>query len=190
MKVLAILGSPRKNKNTDIILQEMIKGIHSCANEIIKYELNNKSISPCTSCYKCSINGKCVIKDDMDNLYNDFNTSDVIIIASPLYFNSVSAQTKTMIDRCQAFWSSKYLLKKSSIDRSKSRKGIFICTAGSKINESGFIGAEMVIDLFFKSINANYDKKLLVSDTDNNSVLKRKYVLEEAYNIGKKICES
>ncbi|MDK2918243.1 MAG: hypothetical protein PWQ37_976 [Candidatus Petromonas sp.] len=188
MKVLAILGSPRVNKNTDILLNEVIKGIRKCTNDITKYELKKIRINPCIACYKCGDTGKCTLDDDMQKLYKEFDNSDVIIVASPLYFNSVSSLTKIMIDRCQAFWSSKYILNNSSIDRCKERKGIFICTAGAKQNDDGFVGALVVMDLFFRSINADYYKNLLVDNTDKIFVQERKDVLRKAYEIGESLC--
>ncbi len=190
MKVLAILGSPRTKKNTDILLDEVIKGTEVCTSNIKKIELSKLSINPCTACYYCGDTGKCVFNDDMSNLYKEFNKSDIIIVASPLYFNSVTSITKTMIDRCQALYASKYILKKSAIDRHKKRKGIFICSAGSKVSGNGFIGAEMVMELFFKSINAEYSKNLYVDNTDEAFVTERKDILIKALNLGKELCEN
>ncbi len=189
MKVLAILGSPRNNGNTNILLEETLKGIKNCTLDVTKYELNKLNVKNCMSCYKCGQKGICVFNDDMEKLYWEFDKSDIIIVASPLYFNSVSSLTKTMIDRCQALWTSKYILDKSAIDRNKKRKGIFICTAGSKQSTNGFIGAEVVMELFFKSINAEYYANLFVDNTDEENVSSKDDILDKAFNLGKSLCK-
>ncbi len=189
LKVLALLGSPRINKNTDILLEEVLKGIRECTSEINKYELVKLKINHCVGCYKCGEIGHCIYNDDMNKLFREFDEADVVILATPLYFNSVSSISKTMIDRCHALWASKYIYKKPLIDRYKKRKGIFICTGGAKQEDNGFIGALAVADLFFKSVNTELSKQLLVDDTDSFSMSERNDILKKAYDIGKDICK-
>ncbi|MBF8983542.1 flavodoxin family protein [Lutibacter sp. B2] len=189
LKALAILGSPRKNKNTDILLNKAIEGLIENEVQVEKIELRNEKIDHCIGCDACAKTGICFIKDDMSKLYSKFDEADIVIIATPLYFNSVSSITKTMIDRCQAFWASKYVLNKSSIDRNKRRRGLFICTAGSELKRDGFIGAEVVIDLFFRAINTQNSERLLVDQTDKIMVKDRQDILNEAYEIGKKLSD-
>ena len=189
MKVLALLGSPRINKNTDVLLNEVIRGIKPCSTEIKKYELLKLNIKPCIGCYKCGEVGHCIYNDDMKMLFKEFDVADVVILATPLYFNSVSSISKLMIDRCHALWASKYIYKKSIIDRYKDRKGVFICTAGAKQDENGFVGAEVVADLFFRSVNTQLCKKLLIDDTDSMLMTERSDILREAYDIGKELCK-
>ncbi|MFZ5965878.1 MAG: flavodoxin family protein [Bacillota bacterium] len=184
MKALMIMGSPRRKMNSDILLDRVIEGLAIHGAEVEKIYVKDLKIHPCTACDYCGRTGQCCFQDDMLKLYTAFDKADIIVIASPLYFNSVSSQIKTMIDRCQMFWSSKYTLGKSSIEREKKRKGAFICTAGSKQKDHGFIGAEVVMDLFFKSINTDYQYRLFVDDTDNNFVNARAEIMEKAYRIG------
>lgn len=188
MKVLALLGSPRINKNTDILLEEVIKGLRECNAEIKKYQLSRLKINPCMGCYKCGDKGYCIYDDDMKKLYKEFDGADIIILASPLYFNSVSSISKLMIDRCHALWASRFILKKPMIDTNKKRTGLLICTAGAKQKENGFIGAVKVADLFFKAASTSFTEQLLMDDTDNISVAVRENFLQKAYNIGIELC--
>jgi len=190
MKALVILGSPRVKMNTDILLEEVIKGLKSQNVEVEKIELGRLKFEPCISCNICGKTGHCYKKDDMTAIYDKFNTSDIIVIGSPMYFNSVTAITKTMIDRCQSFWSSKYILNQSSIDKSKKRKGMFVCVGGAKQSEEGFIGATVVMDLFFKAINTEYIYNMLVDNTDEVFVGDSKEILENAYKIGVNLAEN
>lgn len=189
MKALVILGSPRVNMNTDILLQQVIKGLSSQNVEIEKIELGKLEFDPCISCNACGKTGSCYKKDDLTDVYDKFNNSDIIVIGSPMYFNSVTAITKAMIDRCQAFWSSKYVFNKSSIDKNKRRKGLFVCVGGAKQAEKGFIGATLVMDLFFKAINTEYAYNILVDNTDEVFVGDCDELLEKAYEMGRKLVE-
>lgn len=189
MRVLALLGSPRIHKNTAILLEEVIKGLKECSSEIKKYDLVRLKINTCIGCYKCGDNGYCIYDDDMKKLYREFDEADIIILASPLYFNSVSSISKLMIDRCHALWASRFILKQPMIDIKKKRTGLLICTAGAKQKEDGFIGAIKVADLFFKATSTKFDKQLLVDDTDKISVANRSNILDKAYNIGRELCK-
>jgi len=187
MKALVILGSPRIKMNTDVLLEEVIKGLESQNVEVEKIELGRLKFDPCVSCNVCGKTGYCYKKDDMTDIYDKFNHSDIIVIGSPMYFNSVTAITKIMIDRCQSFWSSKYILNQSSIDKSKKRKGLFVCVGGAKQSKQGFIGATVVMDLFFKAINTEYMYNMLVDNTDEVFTGDSKELLKEAYEMGIKL---
>ncbi|WP_026894030.1 flavodoxin family protein [Clostridiisalibacter paucivorans] len=189
-KVLAIMGSPRTMKNTDYLLDYVLSIMESNHINIKKVNLKDLKISPCTACGYCETKGSCIIEDDMISLYDDFNNSDVIIVASPLYFNSVSSLTKIMIDRCQVFWSSKYILKESSIDRSKSRIGMFISVGGAPYRKDQFLGSTMVMDLFFKAINTDYKYNFLLSNTDKIWVGKRQEQLSYLKDMTKEMLKA
>ena len=99
MKVLAISGSPRKGGNSDILTDEVLRGASESGAETEKIYLQDLSISPCRACYGCRESGKCVQKDDGDYILEKLIEADTIILSSPVYFYSISAQMKTMIDR-------------------------------------------------------------------------------------------
>lgn len=106
MKILALLGSPRKKGNTSILLDQYLKGIKEANKniEITKIYLHEKNIRNCTSCNFChNIDiGQCFIKDDMQELYIKFKEADMIIFATPIYWWNISAQLKSFIDRIYA----------------------------------------------------------------------------------------
>ena len=104
-KVISIMGSPRKNKNTDMLLDTFTNGVLENEYSVKKVYLREKKISPCVACGYCEKTGECIIKDDMNEIYTLFDEGDIFVIASPLYFNTVSSLTKIMIDRCQKYFS-------------------------------------------------------------------------------------
>ena len=102
MKVLAISSSTRKGGNSDVLCDEFLKGAAEKGHQVAKIRLAEKQIAPCLACYGCSETHVCVRKDDMAEVLAALTGADVIVLASPVYFYSVCAQMKTMIDRCLA----------------------------------------------------------------------------------------
>ncbi len=106
MKIVVFRGSPRRGGNTDVLLEETLRAAGN-GNEVVLFTLNDMNIRPCQNCGGCNETGICVLTDDMDDIYPAIREADRIIVASPIFFFGLSAQTKIMIDRCQAFWSSR-----------------------------------------------------------------------------------
>ncbi len=100
MKVLIISSSPRKEGNSDVLCERFAKGAAEAGYEVEKITLRDKRIAPCSACYACMETHSCMIKDDMADIFPKLVETDVIVLASPVYFYSVSAQMKAMIDRC------------------------------------------------------------------------------------------
>lgn len=115
MKVLGIFGSPRRGGNTDILLEEALKGVEKERGEVERLHLTDFTITPCKECHGCDETGQCVIRDDMQKIYPKLLEADVIILASPIFFYGITAWAKALVDRCQAFWARKYLLKEPSL---------------------------------------------------------------------------
>ena len=96
-KVLILSGSPRKGGNSDLLCDEFMKGAAEAGNEVEKIRVAAKKISPCLGCYYCAANGgKCVHNDDMAEILRKMIEADVIVLASPVYFYSVSALVRQM----------------------------------------------------------------------------------------------
>lgn len=100
MKLLGIIGSPRgKNSNTLVLLESALKSAEDAGAETELIDITKLRINYCLVCDKCYKTGRCPVKDDFNAVYDKFLAADGIILASPVYFNSVSAQLKTFIDR-------------------------------------------------------------------------------------------
>ncbi|MEE9200220.1 MAG: flavodoxin family protein, partial [Candidatus Brocadiales bacterium] len=111
-KLLAIAGSPRRGGNSELLLDEAIKAARDIGLETEKLVVDELGIAPCTSCGSCWETGNCVIEDKMQEVYKKLLDADYVVVASPLYFLGVSAQLKALIDRCQALWARRFILKK------------------------------------------------------------------------------
>lgn len=102
-KVLILSGSPRKGGNSDLLCDEFLRGAMESGNEVTKIRVCEKKISPCLGCYACT-KGVCIQKDDMAEILQAIIDTDVIVLASPVYFYSMNAQLKALIDRTVARW--------------------------------------------------------------------------------------
>lgn len=104
MKILAISGSPRKGGNTDIMVETFAEAVKKNGHECQIVYLSEKHPKPCLACNACRSkpDGQCIQKDDMQEIYEMMRQSEMIVLASPLYYFTVSAQLKTLIDRFYA----------------------------------------------------------------------------------------
>ncbi|SCZ10468.1 flavodoxin family protein [Alkaliphilus peptidifermentans] len=191
LKILAIMGSPRKGKNNEVLLDNMLQGIQDVSQliEIEKIYAADVGAVPCSACDACTKRLGCIKNDSINDIFEKYNSADIIILTSPIYFNSISAQLKALIDRNQAIWSSKYALKKSLINRDKKRFGYVICTAGAVDQPFGLSAVVPIMDLFFKSINTEYIGNLFVTNLDEVPVYLNEEKLKEARTAGKKLME-
>lgn len=99
MKVLGIVGSPRKGGNTEIMVEEALAAAREDGAETDIFLLYDKTIAGCDGCHSCFETGKCRINDDMQSLYTKMEEADAILFGSPVYFHYVTAQAKAVIDR-------------------------------------------------------------------------------------------
>jgi multimeric flavodoxin WrbA len=99
MRVLGIVGSPRKNGNTEILMQEVLKVAREAGCETELFLMSQKQVAPCDACGTCFEVGSCVVQDDMQELYAMMERAQAIVFGSPVYFGSVSAQMKAAMDR-------------------------------------------------------------------------------------------
>ncbi len=103
-KVLIISASPRKNGNSDLLCDEFAKGASEAGHEVDKIRLAEKKIGFCTGCYACRKLNRCVQNDDANDLVEKMLSADVIVLATPVYFFSMDAQLKALIDRTVSRW--------------------------------------------------------------------------------------
>jgi multimeric flavodoxin WrbA len=186
MKVVVFRGSPRREGNTDILLGEALKAL-SGGNEVVVFTLNDMNIRPCQNCGGCDDTGRCVLSDDMDYVYTAIREADRIIVASPIFFFGLSAQAKIMVDRCQAFWCEKYLLKKTLPSGTYGRKGLLLLVGGMK-KETGIQCAGATATAFFRTISVPEHETLSYLSIDSKgAILNSPSALKDAYEAGIKL---
>lgn len=185
MKIAVFHGSPRIDGNTDILLRETLRAVEGPDNETEVFRLNFMNIKPCQDCGGCETTGACIIIDDMNAIYRAIREADRIILASPVFFFALSAQAKLMIDRCQAFWCEKYLLKKPIAAGPQGRKGLLLVVGGMK-KEIGIQCAEATATAFFRSISVPEHRTLSFLGIDaKGAILEHPDALKGAFEAGK-----
>lgn len=187
MIVLGIMGSPRIRGNTDLLLDEALKGVQSKGVEVEKIVVDKLKIAPCREYYGCIKDGYCVIRDDMDAIYSKLLEANGIIVASPIFFYGLTSQVKTLIDRCQALWARKYILKQRLPN--SNRRGAFI-GVGATRGEKLFDGSILTVKYFFQSIGVKYIDELLVRGVDKRGEIEEHpTALSDAFELGRKLAQ-
>lgn len=103
-KVLILSGSPRKSGNSDLLCDEFMRGAVEAGHEVEKIRVQEKTVACCVACYECRDSGVCAIEDDMAEIMQKMIDCDVMVLASPVYFYSIDAQLKAVIDRSVCRW--------------------------------------------------------------------------------------
>ena len=189
MRVLGIAGSPRRGGNTDLLLAEVMKGAASKGAEVKTIVLNELEITPCQHCDACFAAGECRIKDDMQKVYDELEQADRIVLASPVQFMGVSAQAKAMIDRCQALWARKYILKLPPLGDKRGRKGLFISVGGMKLANL-FEPSLATVKSWFKVLDIAYGGELVFPGVDEKGAIKNHPdALKQAFLAGQRLVE-
>ncbi|MGB3223201.1 MAG: flavodoxin family protein [Desulforhopalus sp.] len=190
VKITAIYGSPRKDGNSAGLLKQAVAGARQEGAEVEEIYLRDHKISPCLEIYGCSKTGECVIRDDFQDILAKIEAGTGIMLASPIFFYSVSAHTKTFMDRCQSLWVRKYWLEEQPVGKTpEKRKGLFIsvgATSGKKL----FEGAILTVKYFFDVLDAGLWKTVLCRDVDcKGEIEKRPDCLDEAFEAGKQLAK-
>ena len=171
MHCLLFLGSPRKKGNTETLAAVVAGVLEKNGAHVERVRLCELALAPCIACGACRQNGRCIIDDDMQNLYLKIDEADTIIIASPIYFYGVTAQTKAFIDRTQALWSRKYLLKKRMVATGdKPRRGYFLSVAATG-GKKCFDGATLTVRYCFDAMDISWGGSLVVPDLDHRGAM-------------------
>jgi multimeric flavodoxin WrbA len=189
VRVLGIAGSPRRDGNTDLLLREVMRGVASRGGEIKTLFLRDLNIAPCEHCDVCLETGRCKIMDDMQMVYEEVSRADRLVLASPLHFLGLSAQTKTMVDRFQALWAQKYRICKPALAKKRTRKGLFV-SVGARKTSNLFAPALATVKALFAVLDIKYAGDLLFEGVDEKgAILNNLVAMGQAFIAGQQIIE-
>ena len=192
-RIAAIYGSPRRGGNTDLLLNRFIDGIAECSifkdgtlrPRVDRIIVSGLGISPCRECRHCSMDGNCIIKDKMQDIYPIIIESNLILVASPVFFTTVYGYLKSFIDRFQRFWALKYELKRKIIS-AENKKGMLFSCAGSK-QENIFDCTKKVMRSFFDVLYTDYYDDFCYNNIDfKGDISKNHEILKEVYEYARK----
>ncbi len=171
-----MVGSPRKEGNTDLLVDKILEGANHSGASTTKIYLYDQTILPCADCKKCLKQLKCSENDGMQSIYNELDKSDVIIFGTPLYWNSMSAKMKLLIDRLRPYTVNNKL---------KGKKAVLVIPS-----DEGHKACKDLIKLFndiFDRLGLRLVEILCVKAHDKGEVLNQPKSLEKAYMIGKSL---
>jgi len=189
VKVLGIAGSPRRGGNTDILLEEALRGAAGRGAEVETVVLNDLDIAPCQHCDACFKKGVCRIKDDMQMVYGKLEEADGVVLSFPVQFLGPPAPVKAMIDRGQALWARKYLLKIPPLGDERHRKGLLLCVGGMKLPHL-FDPSLMIVKAWFRVLDIEYAGELTFRNVDEKgAITKHPDALAQAFAAGQKLAE-
>jgi multimeric flavodoxin WrbA len=189
-QILAIYGSPRRKGNTATLLRHAVRGAVDAGAQVDEIVLRDLKISPCLEIYACKKEGRCAIKDDFHQVVERILSVKGIILASPVFFYTVSAHTKILMDRCQSLWVKKYWIDKVPFGQwTPKRKGLFISVGATK-GKKLFDGVLLTVKYFFDVLDTELYRSLLYRRLEfEDDVLKHPEYLEEAYEAGKALAD-
>ncbi|NMA92291.1 MAG: flavodoxin family protein [Firmicutes bacterium] len=184
-KVLAVVGSPRPGGNSDLLTGSFLTGARERGVESVEIiYLNQLNLRPCQGCDGCATDGICIIADDMQEIYRQVQTASGVLLASPIYFEGLSAQAKIFIDRFQCWWQAKYRLHKPFIPADGQRPA-FLITVGAREDKECFESIKAVTRTFFLIINYRLTGSLYFGGFDRRgSVKEEQWALQKAYRAG------
>jgi len=189
--IVAIYGSPRRKGNSAALLKRAVAGAREAGAEVDEIVLRDFKISPCLEIYGCKKNGECAIKDDFQQIRDRILACRGMMIATPIFFYTVSAHVKLLMDRCQSLWVKKNWIDKNPATQKKlTRKGLVIgvgATKGKKL----FDGMLLSMKYFFEVLDMELWGSLLFRGLDfEGDVEKHPDSLEQAFKRGQDFGET
>jgi len=155
--VLGISGSPRKNGNSETLLDWTLEAATEEGARVEKIRVCDLKFQPCLECGACNTTGVCIQNDDMQQVFPRFLSADSIVIATPMFFMNMPAHLKGFIDRFQCLWSKKYLLKQPLREDKKPHIGYTLAIGGTK-GASLFNGLNLLLKCFFPIVDVEFNE--------------------------------
>jgi multimeric flavodoxin WrbA len=184
-QILGIVGSPRRNGNTEILIDEVLRGAEEAGASVEKVILTRLKISPCTGCDECQEEGKCIFRDDMESLFTKMGKSSVWVLGTPVYWWGPTAQFKAFLDR----WYAK-IFRSEDAALFRGKRVILVIPMGDTDAKT----ARHTVGMFQDALNyvraEIYATVLATNVNDRGEVREQADLLTEAYQIGLKALEA
>lgn len=186
LRVIGVLGSPRRHGNTEIVLDNFLKGAEEAGGIIEKIVLSKISYSSCKGCNACHKTGECILDDDIQQIFRRLLDADCIVISSPIYTMGITPELKAFIDRAHYLWVRHLKLGTDPLppDKKLLHRGYFISTAGMD-REDVFDTAFPMLRAFFNIFGFSYCADILAKDLDGyGGINGNPRILRFAYEAG------
>ncbi len=180
MKVIAVVGSPRKDGNVGTLVNEVLSAAVENGNQVERYDLNQMDIRGCQACMYCKTHDRCRLDDDMSRLMEAMRAADAVVFGSPVYFWQFASQFRTFIDRLYVFFNPDFTVKLP-----KGKKAVVITSQGNPdvgTFDAVFKDFERLLMTYgFEKVGAVH----MVAGGSPDAARERKDLMEEAWALGK-----
>ena len=191
MRVLGIYGSPREGGNSELLLDAALEAAQAEGAEVERlYVRELGDLQGCTECGACDDTGECIIEDDMVGVYPRLERAEAIVLATPIFFYSLPAQAKALVDRAQALWNRRRLSKPRERWRDYDSGRGYLIAVGATRGKSLFVGLEFTARYFFDALDMSYQGGLRVREVEAKGAVRgRPELLEEARALGRAVAQ-
>lgn len=188
MMVLGIYGSPRKGGNTDILLDAVLASAAEGGAQTEALYARKLKIRGCKACGACDKTGRCIQKDDMNQVYPKLVEAEAVVLSAPIYFYNVPAELKALIDRSQARFADRLLHKKGpELSTHDAGRG-YLVSVGATRGKNLFEGTELTARYFYDALDMEYCGGIFFRRVDEaGEIAKVEGALDQARDLGKKI---
>ncbi len=189
--VLGIASSPRSGGNSDILLERALAGAEVHGGAVEWVALRDVEITPCQACDLCRRNGECPLDDDFAKIMDKLLQCDRLIIATPIFFMSMTAYAKALIERCQCLWARKYVLHQPLFpEQQPDRRAMVISVAGTR-SEQMFECITLTTKYWLDVLEMKHVSSLFVNQVDTQGdIRKHPSALDEAFRLGQQLVAS
>lgn len=182
--VILFMGSPRKGGNTDLLSAAFLEGAESAGAAVRLVNLYSMDFSPCIECGGCDQSGECILEDDFTPVYAEIEQADIVAVASPIFFYNITSRTQALVERSQAMWIRKYVLKQ---DTGRKRQGAFLSLGATK-GKMLFDGALRVVRYYMDAIGGSLEAALLLRRIEaKGEIASHPTALDSARELGKRM---
>jgi multimeric flavodoxin WrbA len=178
--ILILKGSPREKGNSATLAERAAEGAREAGANVESIYLHGLDIRPCDACNECA-HGPCIIEDDMQPLYPKIAAADVLLLASPVYWFTYSAQLKLCIDRWYAYQSTDWR------ELSGKQFGFILTYGDTDLDTSGGINAIHTFESMCRFLKSEIAGTVHGSLDDPGDALKHPELLQQAYDLGKRL---
>jgi multimeric flavodoxin WrbA len=179
--ILILKGSPRERGNSSVLADQLAAGAKSAGAEVDSIYLHGLDIRACDACDLCGLGKGCVVNDDMQDLYPKIEAADAIVLASPVYWFTFSAQMKLCIDRCYAYQANDW-------NEMRGKQYALILTYGdTDLYTSGGINAINTFETMCRFLKAEIAGMVYGTMSDVGDAEKQPELMEQAYKLGQKL---
>ena len=173
MKILALIGSPRKGGNTDILVDQILKGSKTKGHTAVKLYLYKYRITPCMDCRSCKKGDHvCTMKDGMQQIYPKMMGADLIVFGTPIYYYGPTGQMKLLVDRMRPYGATGL----------KGKKGIIVAPSAEGAKCCGPL--IKMFRLSFDYLGVEFAGKILGTAYEKGEILQDKQEMKKAYQLG------